>query len=319
MTIFWLFVGVVAIVVFVTFLIKRDEEINDPEVMKWLNLNNQDPDLIKFHSTDLSFVYTRSSNNLQIHSRGYDGKVLNFNGISSAIEFGNFSMRTVYQSTDTSVTSSSGQTFTIHGTGGYDRTTGLYRLDVKLKDSFADDGIAIQTFPTVTEVDRDRLKSIFSEIKLVNFKKEQELKQRAKAEQLQKEADDLEAKKKEEEDALKNVRTQYSRLLSEWNIASEGSFKTYHYRSSNGGFICTMLAADKEGRGGAVLNDGKDTWSGSWKNARVNEVGETLEIQIDDPVYREKNLKERRFVIKYFDREQRLEWIDRIRILSAQA
>lgn len=80
-----------------------------------------------------------------------------------------------------------------------------------------------------------------------------------------------------------------------------------------------MLAADKEGRGGAVLNDGKDTWSGSWKNAQVSEVGDTLEVQIDDPEYRKQNLKEHRFVIKHMDREQRVEWIDRIRILSGQA
>lgn len=132
-------------------------------------------------------------------------------------------------------------------------------------------------------------------------------------------ADEALLKAEQHKISTENVRNQSFKLLNDWGIDPEGAFKTYHYRDNDGGYIYTMLAADKEGRGGAVLNEGKDTWSGSWKNAHVSEVGDTLEVQIDDPEYRQQHLKERRFAIKGFDKDERVEWIDRIRILSGHA
>lgn len=127
----------------------------------------------------------------------------------------------------------------------------------------------------------------------------------------------LETQQKAEE-ASKKASEQAEQYLKDWGLHGENPFIRYYY--SNDGSITEMLAALSDGRGGAVYNGGKNFWSGSWKNAVVNEVNDTLEIQVDDPDYRSKHLKEHRFVIPSgWKREQRLEWFDRIRILSAQA
>lgn len=122
----------------------------------------------------------------------------------------------------------------------------------------------------------------------------------------------------EAEGASRKASEQAAQYLSDWGLNGANPFYRYDY--SRDGVISHMLAALPDGRGGAVYNNGQNSWAGSWRNAVVNDVNNTLEIQIDDPDYRSKHLKEHRFVIpSQWKREERLEWLDRIRILSAQA
>lgn len=119
------------------------------------------------------------------------------------------------------------------------------------------------------------------------------------------------------EEASKKASEQATQYLQAWGVHDASPF--YHYYYSTDGVITQMLAALTDGRGGAVYNNGQNSWRGSWRNAVVNDVNETLEIQVDDPSYRSKRLKEHRFVIpNNWKREERLEWFDRIRILSAK-
>lgn len=125
------------------------------------------------------------------------------------------------------------------------------------------------------------------------------------------------AKQQKAEEISKKASEQAAEYLKEWGMHGHDPYHRFYF--SNDGTITEMLAALPDGRGGAVYNAGKNSWVGSWKNAVANEVNDALEIQVDDPDYRSKHLKEHRFVIPSdWKREQRLEWLDRIRILSSQ-
>lgn len=124
-------------------------------------------------------------------------------------------------------------------------------------------------------------------------------------------------KQQKAEESSTKASEQATQYLKEWGMFGDESYYRFYY--SNDGVVTEMLAALPDGRGGAVYDAGKKSWVGSWKNAVANDVNDSLEIQVDDPDYRSKHLKEHRFVIpSNWKREQRLEWLDRIRILSSQ-
>ncbi len=326
------FIAVIVVVVYgFTSILTRFGKSNDAPI--WCNVNSNDPNEIAFHCPHLSLAFNIPNNSVRIKSEVPGETPLDFTGNASQLHFGKFVQKTVTEYTDTSIRSSSGEIYTIANTGSYQRGTGIY--DVKV--SWNKDGSELETNIRVSDYERQLLNNIIEMMQSVKVERDKAAaterrrleeeahatEEKARKERLAAEekarVDKQASEEKAKSDALQNVRNQSTQLLKVWEIDPNSTFMTYRYRESDGGYISTMLAADKEGRGGAVLNDGKDTWSGSWKNAQINEQGDTLEIQIDDPAFREKNLKERRFAIKYFDREQRLEWIDRIRILSAQA
>lgn len=280
---------------------------------------------LRFDACALSVAYDKTTKMLRIASKAanYLGPVPMPNPFSFLDQYTKIP-------TNTYATTSRGESITIHGTGNYEQHTGvrvhindmisntafIYNLyDWKGNSYTFSMKIALALNNVLTNI-YDLHASDMAPVYKAEKIQQEEL---AKASAQQRKADEEAAKEAASQKILENVRNQCSKLLNDWGIDPEGAFKTYRYRDDDGGYICTMIAADKQGRGGAVLNDGKDTWSGSWKNAQVSEVGDTLEVQIDDPEYRKQNLKELRFVIKYMDREQRVEWIDRIRILSAQA
>lgn len=282
----------------------------------------------RFDSCALSVAYDKATKKLRIAS-----KTANYYGSMPSDCTFYFAEEIIDISTNTRATTSSGETITIHGTGSYSKHTRtfVYVSDHSGKSNLVYDS----TFPYVSSQDKyiftiklaDALKQILKQISGIytaemapiyeaERKQAQEL---AKVAAEQRKADEEAAKEAASQKILENVRNQCSALLEKAGINEAECFKCYRYWEKDGGYICAMLAADKEGRGCAIFNEGKDTWLGSWKNAQINEVGDTLEVQIEDPEYRKLNLKERRFIIKYFSREDRLEWIDRIRILSGQA
>lgn len=311
--IFWLVV-IVGVIMGLIALISKFS--NNTDAPTWCNTNSLDPNVFGFHCSNLSLAYRAADNSIRMRCIDDKGASYEFEGNFPDTNFSFHNEDTKTEYIQDYVSDSTGFKTSIGSPRGYERGTGIFKVGIRWKSS------TNQPIGTTIRMNGD------NKIKLEEFckrayglSKDYLLKsEMIKTElEIQAQAAKLAAERKSQDDALQNVRDQCTKLLSDWGIASEGAFKTYRYRDDDGGYICTMLAADKEGRGGAVLNDGKDTWSGSWKNAQVSEVGDTLEVQIDDPEYRKQNLKEHRFVIKHMDREQRVEWIDRIRILSAQA
>lgn len=298
----WLFlifllVVIVALIMGLVALISKFSKNTDAPT--WCNPNSLDPNVFGFHCPSLSLAYTATDNRLKTRVISLKDKPWEFEGNAQDIKitFARIPKAEEYAPGS----SNKDRGYWAKGITVYciehDRTKVEFYLNDRYKYNM--------------DVFLDKVRVLSNDYLLKSEAVINELKAKEQA-------DKAAAEQKAKADALQNVHNQCSKLLSDWGIDPEGAFKTYRYRDDDGGYICTMLAADKEGRGGAVLNDGKDTWSGSWKNAQVSEVGETLEVQIDDPEYRKKNLKEHRFVIKHMDREQRVEWIDRIRILSAQ-
>lgn len=326
----YVIIGFVAIVVFVTFLIKLDEKSNDPKVLEWYNENIYNPDEIKFRSSDICFIYNINNKNIRIVAgKKDDGYAIDFNGPASHIEMFPFEEETVVEYTDTHGTTSRGDSFTLKHTGQYNRGTGIYREEIRqysgpmqitLGDEDSDlkwPSVYTSAFIRVNTPEKERLTEIFNKIAEdcssaamhEAVKKEVELYEKKKAQAA--------ADEKNREDADKNAEIQCIQLVQNWGLNPDNHFRSYRHNTNNGGIIYSMLAADRSGNGGAVHDQGNGTWHGSWKNSKINEAGETLEIQVDDPEYREKNLKERRFVIEGFDKATRIEWVDRIKILAA--
>ncbi len=328
----YLIIGIVLLVMFVTFLIKLDEKRNDPKVLEWCNENIYNPDEIKFHSSDLSFVFNTKNNNIRMvagkNGPDYD---IDFNGPASHIEMFPFVEETAVEYTDTYAETSRGETITFKRTGKYNRGTGIYREEIRLYngpmqiisgDSDEDSKVIWpdhykSAIIRVNKDEKERLTELYKTIVDKTsaeaicdwMKRDEELAKRKDAQ--------IAADEKKREDAIKNAEIQCIQLVQNWGLNPDDHFRSYRHNTNNGGIIYSMLAADRSGNGGAVHDHGNGTWHGSWKNAKIDEIGETLEIQVDDPEYREKNLKERRFVIEGFDKATRIEWLDRIRILAA--
>lgn len=202
-------------------------------------------------------------------------------------------------------TTSSGETFT--GTGGtpyvFDSETGFTAVTIR--------GPGNETKITLKNSVAEKLQLITN--KISSWGRDVSFQEYTKREEEKK----LAAQQKAEEVA-KKAATQAAEYLKDWGIQGVNSYCHYYY--SNDGQITEMLAALPDGKGGAVYNSGKNYWTGSWKNAVVSEVDNALEIQVDDQVYRGKYLKEHRITIPpNWERKTRLEWCDRIRILSSQA
>lgn len=306
--------GVVLLMLGVTALLSRFNKNADPPT--WCNPNSLDQNVLGFHCPDLSLAYTATDNSVRMRCIDAEGISYEFEGDASDINLSALNEEKTTEYVQDYVSDNTGFKHSIGSPRSYQRGTGIFTLGIQWK---ASPSLTLSKTIRINNEDRiklDKFRERVDKLTMDHFLKAEILKSEFKAKEY---ADNAAAEQKAKADALQNVRNQCSKLLRDWSIDPEGAFMTYRYRDDDGGYICTMLAADKEGRGGAVLNDGKDTWSGSWNNAQVSEVGETLEVQIDDPEYRKQNLKELRFVIKYMDREQRVEWIDRIRILSVHA
>lgn len=314
----WLFlifllVVIVALIMGLVALISKFSKNTDAPT--WCNPNSLDPNVLGFHCQDLSLAYTANDNSVRMRCIDAEGVSYEFEGDASDINLSALNEEKTTEYVQDYVSDNTGFKHSIGSPRSYQRGTGIFTLGIQWK---ASPSLTLSKTIRINNEDRiklDEFRERVDKLTMDHFLKAEILKSELKAKEY---ADNAAAEQKAKADALQNVRNQCSKLLRDWSIDPEGAFMTYRYRDDDGGYICTMLAADKEGRGGAVLNDGKDTWSGSWKNAQVSEVGDTLEVQIDDPEYRKQHLKERRFVVEHMNREQRVEWIDRIRILSAQ-
>lgn len=108
----------------------------------------------------------------------------------------------------------------------------------------------------------------------------------------------------------------YRDMMKEWGFPVDNNVMANFNYNPKTGEIHELLVAFPDGRGGAVFDDGKGKWSGSWKGAVATDEKERLSIKIDDPDYREKYFKELRFYIVKMSADMRTEWSDRINILA---
>lgn len=93
-----------------------------------------------------------------------------------------------------------------------------------------------------------------------------------------------------------------------------------HYAGNKQGGVSELIAADRQGRGVLVYEDGASTWQGYWAGAQVSCDEFCLHIKLVDAVYRQQHLKERRASLLRKDGKLvRQEWADRISILSGPA
>lgn len=84
------------------------------------------------------------------------------------------------------------------------------------------------------------------------------------------------------------------------------------------GRLAYAIAADRSGRGFAVYADGAQTWVGHWRGASCRLEDGALQIQVDDPAYREQHLSQRRFSLgARWEKAEQQAWLDRIELLAA--
>jgi hypothetical protein len=91
-------------------------------------------------------------------------------------------------------------------------------------------------------------------------------------------------------------------------------------RIDDAGMLHEAIAVDRSGKAFAVYNNGKSTWTGTLKgaSASINDKNQYLEVMVDDPAYREKNLAELRFHVAFYPapKKELDEWKDRINLLA---
>lgn len=90
------------------------------------------------------------------------------------------------------------------------------------------------------------------------------------------------------------------------------------YGHDPSGRLAYAIAADRSGRGFAVYADGAQTWQGHWRGASCRFEDGALQVQVDDPAYREQHMSQRRFSIgERWEKAEQQAWLDRIQLLSA--
>ncbi len=138
--------------------------------------------------------------------------------------------------------------------------------------------------------------------------------QAAEAER-QREADDAVRHQARVERSRVDAHANLQTLLAESGVTGSDLWSKYSHDLD--GRIVSLVAANRAGRGIIVHADGEQTWSGEWRGASARVNGGALEVQVDDPVWRNQHLTERRFSIgERWTPEERQAWADRIGLLA---
>lgn len=216
-----------------------------------------------------------------------------------------------------------GGQFTTFRTGDfitYDKDTGqaLVRVtrDKELVGSFEMPNGRINDLQKLVNHIQKRVLEINSihleEMKQAKIKEEEE-KIKAEEERIKAEEERIKAK------ALQKVRIKEK---AENNIlefiaktGAKNPFYTYNYFMADGELMWAIVA-DRDGAGGAIFENGKGEWIGSWRGSEVAVTTDGLAIKVDDQKYRTENLSERRFTMPVSPHDKVIEWSDRIKILS---
>lgn len=177
--------------------------------------------------------------------------------------------------------------------------------------SFQEDAAGLAEFKEVASKIY-KLGNVLKERKQKEDELRAEAELRAELEAVEKANLDKEERKKKAEERLEAA----TRAFIEECQFDPGSTRAGTFTQDEDGNLMTAIAADSTGRGGLIYNQGKDKWIGSWKGAKVEVSGNNLEILLDDPDYRAKKFTERRVTMEFLSKPQRLEWYDRINILS---
>ncbi len=134
----------------------------------------------------------------------------------------------------------------------------------------------------------------------------------------QREADEAVRQQARLEKSKVDAHANLQALLAQAGVTGSDLWSKYSHDLD--GRIVALVAASRAGRGVIVHANGEQTWSGEWRgaSARVNEG--RLEVQVDDPAWRQQHLSERRFALgERWTPEERQAWADRIGLLAAAA